>query len=216
MRISTTVLESFRLFLDPEQEWMSEDDLHATIRGKFIPNHKVLVGLAYGTILETPEPYKVPGGYRITPRDGPETFEFADDVLAPALALIDRPQTVFEAKALGRYGPHDVVARADQLVGARLIETKTTLSTFDFDKYASGCQWRFMLDIFQAASCTYHVFCLSEDVNGVIDLRSVESFNLYPYPTLRLDCEELVSRFVEYVTVKGLAPFLEQRQAEAA
>jgi len=217
MRISTTTLESFRLFMDPEQEWMSEDDLAATIRGEFVPNHKVLLGLAFGTVLETPEPYRVTGGYRISPRGCAETFELSDDVMGPALALIDRPRTVFEAKALGRFGPHDVVAKADQLVGGRLFETKTTLSTFDFDKYAQACQWRFMLDIFQAASCTYHVFCLFEsEATKVIELRSVETFTLYPYPGLRQDCEALVREFESYVTAKGLDGYLNIRRVEAA
>jgi hypothetical protein len=202
--------------MDPEQEWMSEDDLAATIRGLFVPNHKVLLGLAFGTILETPDPYRVPGGYRITPRGGTDTFDLGDDVMGPALALIDRPRTVFEAKAVKAYGPHDVVCKADQLVGATLIETKTTLSTFDFDKYAQSCQWRFMLDIFQAPSCTYHVFCLSESAaNGVVSLRGVETFTLYPYAAMARDCAELVRAFEDYVTVTGLRGGLDAKQAAA-
>ena len=63
MRISATQLESFRLFMSPNQEWMSEADLAATIRGEFVGNHKVNLGTAFGLVLETPEPYAVDGGY---------------------------------------------------------------------------------------------------------------------------------------------------------
>ncbi|HVQ15609.1 MAG TPA: hypothetical protein VMS40_18535, partial [Vicinamibacterales bacterium] len=63
MRISTTTLESFRLWSDPEQEWMSEDELIATICGKFVPNHAVKRGAAFGKVLETPDPYRVSGGF---------------------------------------------------------------------------------------------------------------------------------------------------------
>lgn len=217
MRISTTTIESFRLFMQPEQEWMPEADLLATIRGEFTGNHKVRLGSAFGMLLENPAPYRVAGGYRIQPRNSPETFAFGDEVMAPVLALIDRDRTVFEAKGVKRYGPHDVVAKADQLCGTSLIETKATLGQFDFDKYAASCQWRFMADIFQPASVTYHVVCLDEDdVNHVISLRGIHTFSFYPYAGLEDDCRALVNEFAEYVTVKGLAPLLDKRQMELA
>lgn len=217
MRISTTTLESFRLFMQPEQEWMTEDDLLATIRGQFVGNHKVWLGLAFGSVLEAPDRYRVAGGYRVANLRGcPEVFEFGDEVMAPALALIDAPRTVFEAKGLKRYGEHDVVAKADQLVGARLIETKTTLGTFDFDKYANACQWRFMVDIFRPVSVTYHVFLLDEGTNGVVSLKGTETFTLYPYAELHQDCAALVEQFAAYVTAKGLRSVLDARQREAA
>lgn len=212
MRISTTTIESFRLFMEPEQEWMSEQDLIDTISGKFVPNHKVTLGQGFGRVLEDPDRYLVPGGYRI--RVNGEVLEFGLGVMNPALAVIDR-RGVFEAKGIGRYGTHDVVAKADHLLGAHLSEFKTTLSTFDFDKYAKSCQWRFMADIFRPSRITYHVFCLSEATNGVIGLRGIETFTLYPYDTLRTDCEALVGDFVNYVTVKGLAPLLDERQRVA-
>lgn len=218
MRISTTTLESFRLFMLPENDWFNEDELLATIRGEFVPNAKVLLGQAFGAVLEDPDRYRVPGGYRVLPRGASEPVVLGDDVMGPALALIDRSVTVFEAKASKRYGAHDVVAKADQLRGCHLIETKTTLSTFDFDKYAASCQWRFMLDIFDGArKCTYQVFCLAEDEHdGVVSLRSVETFDLYPYPELHTDCEALVREFESYVDVKWLRGLLDARQRAAA
>lgn len=212
MRISATQLESFRLFMQPNQEWMSEDDLAATIRGEFVPNHKVNLGSAFGLVLETPDAYAVNGGYRVDVRC--EVFEFGADVMEPCLALVDR-RGVFEAKAVKSYGPHDVASKADHCLGAHLSEFKTTLSTFDFDKYAQSCQWRFMSDAFQPTRITYRVFCLSEGTNGVIDLRSIESFDLYPYARLHEDCAGLVDEFVAYVTAKGLAGHLQARQAAA-
>lgn len=216
MRISTTTLESFRLWMDPEQDWMPEADLQATIRGEFRGNHKVWLGMAFGAVLETPDAYRVPGGYRVVNLRGcGETFEFGDDVMGEALNF-DRQRTVFEAKAVGRYGAHDVVAKADQLVGAHLIETKTTLGTFDFDKYAESCQWKFMADIFDVPQVTYRVFCLFEsEQNHVIELRSVEEFHLYRYPEMRADCERLVREFDSYVSLVGLKPLLDERQALA-
>lgn len=210
MRISATQLESFRLFLSGD--WMSADAFHASLTGTFAPTHAVALGTAFGKVLETPDAYRVPYGYRVEAHG--ETFEFGDDVMAEPLALIDR-RGVFEAKAVKSYGPHDVSSKADHLFGAQLSEFKTTMGTFDFDKYAASCQWRFMADAFQPRRITYRVFCLSEAVNGVISLRGCESFDLYPYAGLSRDCAEMVHEFAAYVRAVGLQAVFETRQREA-
>lgn len=207
MRISCTTLESFRLWRDGD--WMPESELIASIKGEWVPSHKAELGTAFGLVLEDPDHYLVPGGFQCG------AFGFDRDVIEPCLALIDR-RGVFEAKAQKAYGECDVVAKADHLYGAHVSEFKTTLSTFDFDKYARSCQWRFELEIFEAALLTYHVFCLSEATNGVIALKSIESFNLYPYAALHQDCAALVWEFTQYVTVRGLAGLLRERQRAAA
>src|SRR5262245_24116790 len=116
MRISCTTLESYRLWRQPDQTWMSEDDLLATIRGEFVPTPAVRLGSAFGHILEQPDAFAVPGGYRC---DG---YSFDATTLAPALALMDYRYGVFEAKTAKHYGDCLVVSKADQLVGLRLFE----------------------------------------------------------------------------------------------
>jgi hypothetical protein len=209
MRISTTTLESFRLWSDPEQDWMTEQSLIDTIEGKFTPTPAVLLGQAFGLVLEDPDRYLVPGGYHC------KGFSFDGSTVEPCLALIDR-RGIFEAKAVRSYGAIDVVAKADHILGAHLSEFKTTSSTFNFDKYEASCQWRFMVDIFQPLKVTYHVFLLDDHENGVAELKGIESFNLYPYAKLHEDCCDLLGRFVDYVTVKGLDGLLRERQKAAA
>lgn len=211
MRISTTTLESFRLFMSPDNDWFEEQSLIDTIEGKFVPTPAVLLGQAFGRVLETPELFLVSGGYQCG------DYFFSLDMMSPALAAIDR-RGVFEAKAVKRYGDCTVVAKADHLLGSHLSEYKTTLSNFDFDKYAASYQWRFMADVFQPSRITYRVFCLSEDVAGVTGLKSVETFDLYPYAGLHVDCCDLLDRFKAYVRGRGLDGLLAERQraAEAA
>lgn len=188
---------------------MSEESLIATIEGRFTPTPAVELGKAFGLVLETPDAYRAEGGYRCN------GYSFDDATMQPALVLMDR-RGIYEAKAVKRYGACDVVAKADQLVGSHLYEHKTTSGTFDFDKYADSYQWRFMVDIFEARVVTYHVFLLDDHGNGVVTLKGVESFNLFPYAGLHADCCALLDRFVEYVERKGLAEGLRQRQALAA
>ena len=213
MRISTTTLESFRLFMQPDQEWMSEASLQASIRGEFVPTHPVSLGSAFGLVLEDPDRYLIPGGYRLSVNG--ESFAFGRDVLEPCLALIDR-RGVFEAKGTRRYGNDDVVAKADHLLGSHLSEFKTTLSTFDVTKYLDSYQWRYMTDIFAPSQITYHVFCLKEATNGVVELRGVESFNVWPYAACHEDCVALLDEFVGYVRHRGLDKYLDQKQRDAA
>jgi hypothetical protein len=194
--------------MQPDQEWMTEQALIDTISGKFVPTPAVLLGSAFGKVLEDPDRYLVPGGYRCN------GFAFDLKDVDPALALIDR-RGVFEAKGVKSYGPIDVVAKADHLFGAHLSEFKTTGSTFDFDKYADSCQWRFMADIFEPSIITYHVFELDDHGNGVAELKVAHSFDLFPYAGLHQDCCQLLERFVGYVTAKGLDGLLRDRQAAA-
>jgi hypothetical protein len=211
MRISTTTLDSFRLWSQPDQDWMTEADLLASIRGEFVPTPPVLLGKAFGRVLEAPDQYYsdgLPGEYRC---DG---YVFPVDVMAPAMALMD-PKGIYEAKATKDYGDCTVVAMADQLSGARLIEHKTTLGTFDFDKYAASYQWRFMVDIFQPVSVTYHVFLVEETAPCHVGLRGIESFTLYPYAGLHEDCADLVRRFAAYARLRGVDGLLRERQQAA-
>lgn len=211
MRISTTTLESFRLFMAPEQDWMTEASLIATIKGEFTPTPQVELGLAFGRVLEDPDRWRTRGGFRCN------GYTFDDATMAPALACIDR-RGIFEAKGQKRYGDCDVVAKADHLLGAHLSEFKTTTSTFNFEKYADSCQWRFMVDIFGPVQVTYRVFLLEDHENGVATLKGIESFNLFPYAALHQDCRDLLQQFTSYVTAKGLDGLLRDRQraAEAA
>jgi hypothetical protein len=208
LRISTTTIESYRLFMQPEQDWMSESDLLATIRGEFHPTPAINLGLAWGKVLEDPYRYQVPGGFACN------GFTFDRDDLQDAFDVIDY-RGVFEAKAEKRYDDCNVVSKADHLLGAHLSEFKTTGSTFDFDKYARSCQWRFMADAFDPSRITYHVFLLDDHGNGVASLKGIESFDLYPYPALHEDCAALVRSFAAYVTAKGLDGMLRERQAKA-
>lgn len=212
MRVSATQLESYRLFMQPEQDWMPESDLIDSIKGAWTPNRKVEIGPAFGAILEDPDRYLVPGGFEA------KGYGFDRDVIEPCLALIDR-RGIFEAKAVKSYGSVDVASKADHILGSHLSEFKTTHSTFSFEKYADSYQWRFMADALKPSRITYHVFVLDEDDhNGVIRLKDIHSFDLYPYAALHDDCRRLVEEFTGYVVARGLDGYLLARQkaAEAA
>jgi hypothetical protein len=208
MRISATAVECFRLYSQPDQDWLSEAELIATIKGELVPTPAILLGHAFGRVLETPDIYRVSGGFRYG------HFTFSDDTIAPALDVVDR-RGVFEVKATKRYGTCELVAKVDHILGTQISEFKTTTTSFDINKYFASYQWRLYLDAFEARCLTYHVFCLNDHGNGVVELRGIESFNLFPYAELHHDCCALIGRFAAFVTQRGLDSFLRQRQADA-
>ena len=137
-------------------------------------------------------------------------FHFPDATMRPMLDLIDRRGT-FEVKATKAFGPHTVVAKADQIVGTHVYEHKTTTNPFDPDKYLQAYQWRFEAAIFQPVAITYRVAILEEPKERIVGLKSVEQVTVYPYPELERDCAQLVDRFVAYVRARDLTRFLERQ-----
>lgn len=212
IRINPNMLESYRLWRDPEQEWMSEAELQDTIKGVFTPNPAILLGQAFGRCIEKAEKYKKTGGYAVPVRvnDQWQMYWFSDAVMDPVLSRFDR-RGVFEAKVATQYGECLVVSKADHILGAHINEIKATTGYFNFDKYADSCQWRFYLDMFGASSLAYHVFMLDDELEG-IQLRGTESLKLYPYPALHQDCMNLIEDFVSYVKARGLYQGLADRQ----
>jgi len=206
MRVSATLLESYRLYLT--EEWKTEASLIESIQGVFVPSPQMELGTAFHAVLETPERFRVAGGYRSG------AYAFEDATMAPLLALIDR-RGVFEVKATTELDGHTLVAQADLLAGATLHEFKTTLSTFDAEKYADSYQWRVMSLVFQPAQITYHVASLDDHGNSVVELKSLDSVNLYPYPGLEQDVRDLLREFVTYVEMKGLSEYCQRSHLAA-
>jgi hypothetical protein len=243
LRVSTTLLDSFRLFLDPSVEWMTEEKLIADLMKTGPVTPAMRLGSAFGAVLESPWVYESGAGYKV---DG---HYFDRENLEPALSLFDR-RGIFECKATRDYGDVRVVAKVDYILGAAIHETKTTLDAFDFEKYAASCQWRFYLDAFTGAKvCTYHVFELAEDGPACLPFAEqvdraayeaehaakglrvedppacyrikpdgIRTFNLFPYPGMHDDCARLVAQFRDWAVGAGLDRVLEARHraAEAA
>lgn len=211
MRIPVTALESFRLY--QTEDWMSEADLVASLKHEGVPTPGLLIGRAFDAIVCEPFHYQVPGGYLC---DG---YSFGDDDMALVFAALD-PRIIWQVKTAKVWPlPTDaptVVAKADGVLGQRLIENKTTLSSFDFAHYERGYQWKFYLDLFEAPAIEYHVFRLNDHGNGVIDVRDVETFMLYPYPALHDDCSELLTQFLDFIKAKHLELYFEPRVGAAA
>jgi len=211
MRISTTALEAVRKYLDPANEWMTDDKVVSQLRGTEPMSWSRRRGAAFGRVLETPATYWRPelDGFVC---DG---VSFSLRTMADALSRMDYDRGAFEVKGTKRYGDHEVVAVADQIVGSTIFEHKTA-DSFDIDRYLPSCQWRFLLDVLGGSALTYLVFLLKDVAENVVEVRGIESVTVFPYPGLSDECAELVRAFVDFATIRGLAPDLNARQQERA
>lgn len=208
IRVSCTAVEAVRLYLDPSQDWFTAQALDAQIAGTEPTSPAAALGTAFGKVMEH-GPSLFSAQHDAFLADG---FEFDFHSTDDALERWDR-RGLFEVKGTKAYGDVLVVAKADQLFGAQLVEGKATLNAFDFEKYAHSVQWRLMADIFQPSVVTYRVALLGEVGAGRYEVREVAEFNLYPYAGLSRDCEKAVDDFRHYVTTRGLATALRARQA---
>lgn len=212
LRVSATLLESFRLYLT--EDWFDEADLVAKIKGEFTWTPAMRLGTAYHAVIERPQ--RALSGYY--EQDG---FRFAPETVTPMLDKIERG--VFEVKttksilvAMPHFNEVVLVAKCDHISGSHLSEFKTTLDAFDSEKYMASYQWRIMGWLFEPTCITYHVALLKEpDEENVVRLRSIESLNVFPYPALQDDCRELVRDFVDYLYKKGLDGYLRQKPVYA-
>lgn len=152
MRVSATTLEVFRLWW--LEEWMPERELIAQVRGERTPAPQVLLGQAFGRILEAPTRYRLEDGTYMVPACG--AWRFPEQTMAPALAAIDRDRTLFEVPGLVRVGQHEVACRADLLYGAEVVEIKTTLAAPRVERYLESYQWRYTL-----SEAELHIFRLT-------------------------------------------------------
>lgn len=208
MRVSATAVEAFRLFMHPDNEWMTLEDLEAQILGRSPVSDAMRIGTAFGQIIEHGgDAYRQPSG--IFSCLG---VQFLGDGMQAALDTYDR-RGLFEVKGTQAYGDVLVVAKADHLLGRHLTETKTTLNAFDFEKYAHSVQWRLMADIFDPTLVTYKVALLGEFAPQTYEVRDLVEFNLFPYARLHSDCADIVAQFRAFAVARGLDAPLRARQA---
>jgi len=201
MRISATLLESFRLMMTTD--WYPEADLIAHIRGEYVERPEMKLGRSYHALLERPQ-RSLSGLYE---HDGlifeDAAIETMLERIAPGLFEVKTTKELLVPGA----GIVTLVAKCDHISGAHISEFKTTLDSFDAEKYLASAQWKVMSLLFEAQRISYHV-ALLKDEGERIALRSIESLNVFNYPDLEREVRELLKEFCSYVKRRGLTEYL--------
>ena len=108
-----------------------------------------------------------------------------------------------EIRARKQYGPVTVTGKFDLLEGVTITDHKTT-ARFDAERYMSGYQWRFYLDIFECYRFRWNVFEMREVEPLVYDVFAFHQLEQMRYPGLHDDCMRLALDFHD--TVSRLMP----------
>jgi hypothetical protein len=223
LRISVTTLDSYRRYVQEQDEEMSENmlgELIASIKGDFTPTSQMLRGQAFHAVLERPHQCYIEQGDTFYANG----FYFAGDGIREALNVIDHAG-IFELKTTNRYdtalGAVTVVGKADILLGNTVFENKTRwlqtngnvfkgISAYDenemYERYQASLQWRFYLELFGADYVQYNVFYLSEHLNR-IPLHATQQFTFERTAETPYECYDWVQEFVAFVERMHLQQF---------
>lgn len=154
-RISTTTLESYRLFRT--SDWFTHEMFVERLTSPFIENEAMRVGSAFHKLLEERPAENVCNGY--------EFIETPNAKLTEALNLIPAgvPELKIAKLYMSDFGMVQIVAQADLLHGNCVHEYKTSSKSIDIGKYEKSLQWQIYMDIFEADQFKYWLFKLVKD-----------------------------------------------------
>lgn len=164
------------------------------------PSEAMLAGTAFHAAMEN----VADGDVNVISHDG-YVFHLNVDV------SIELPKAR-EIRARKDYGPLTVTGKFDALDGKTIIDHKTT-SRFDAERYVSGYQWRYYLDIFDCDVFRWNVFEMRKIESTTVGVDEYDVFAFHRleqsrYPGMHDDCLQLALDFYNVV-----APLLPEYQS---
>jgi hypothetical protein len=119
-----------------------------------------------------------------------------------------------EIRLRKNYGGIFISGQVDGVVGNLVIDHKTT-AHFDAERYFSGFQWRFYLDIFRANTFRWNVFEIKEEDYMTYRVTALHVLEQYRYPDMEQDCRELAHKLRDFAQVH-IVPALVGHMGETA
>lgn len=188
MKVSVTTLDTFRKYLTTD--YVSFDDLMASILGTVQENRAMQIGIALHNALESAAYMDT---YCLMNNGFTFLFGDIDDYIVQSTAR--EIKTTCEIEGI------TVVGKADTIHGTTIIDHKTT-SRFDIDRYFDSVQWRLYLQLFNCNKFVYQVFEIEpsddEEKYDVIRIKDVHRFSFYRYPSMEKENRALVKTFKEF------------------
>lgn len=212
--VSVSTLEKFRRFIAGASDWDTEASVIEAIKGEFRGNEKTNIGKAFHSIIEkyqrddvlTPELVDPETGVTFTAQQAQVALDYRKR--EPAEREVPSSK-VYKARNL----EFKVTCRTDALQGALIRDVKVIFKEFDhkvYKDFENSSQWKFYLDIFDAAAFYYDVFEV-KGFNGLYNNRlgnaqiiAHEPFNFLPFDTMQEELNDLVKFFGDWVEIHNL------------
>ena len=113
------------------------------------------------------------------------------------------------------YGPVNVIAKADNVWGLRVQDTKVKFAKPDGKDWEHDLQWRFYLlvhgaEVFRYNAFTFHEPEEMEDTPGVKMMNMIDfiAFNFWRYDNMEADCLGWLEDYLTWADANKLLPFL--------
>jgi hypothetical protein len=207
--VRASTLDSFRLYMDPDCEFISTEEMEARLRRgqddeDAAPSEAAALGKAFNEAIN--------GTY-----DGPIVFDLAS--LAEAgVGTEDALPEVAGSVVLDVDGVLvRVTGHADWLLGLDMLELKTSEKPIAPDKYLDSMQWRAYVLIFGVERVTYRQVQLEESkTDGSYFARKLEDVVVgYAYPRMREDVTACLRALLDFARVRGCLDAMDT-ESEAA
>ena len=108
-----------------------------------------------------------------------------------------------EFRVAKNYGPITVTGCCDG-IGGNIVRDHKTCEQFDAEKYISGWQWRYYLDLFGASQFQWYVWEMREYAKEprTYIVKNLHTLSAYAYPEMHQECKDLAGRY--YEAMKGV------------
>ena len=188
LRAST--VDSFRTYADPDNDFISTEEMDARLLGEGSTNPAMELGTAFHAA--------VAGNYV-----GAVQFD-PDSIYRARLGLGDAVPEVEGSVVLDIDGtPALLTGHADWLCGLDMLEIKTSTKPIPPERYADSMQWRCYCVIFGIERVTYRLVQLDE-TGGDYFAKVIDDVTLYRYPKLHDDVVRCLRSLLGYVRARGL------------
>jgi len=201
IRISASLLGNYIAMLEDR---ISFETFARNIKDHDLPSIKMRAGTLFHHLIQIGEgedPLKICVDSRSAEQieNDLQILKFNEEDLQDARRKIDRRCEIFEYKIRCRYDYKGraiyLTGVADQIVGNRVHEFKTTYSAFSYDNYADSIQWKLYCELFQVEEVRYQVWQISEpSEDKEMKVKAYHEFSMFG-----TDC----SRKMLYETIHG-------------
>lgn len=196
--VRATTVESFRLYSDPDVDFISADEMDARLLGK---SSESSAAARLGTDFHA----AVAGTYV-----GATLFD-QKSVQKARRGLDGVPSEVHGSTLIDVHGtPVLLTGHADYLLGLDLLDLKTSAKPIPPDRHADSLQWRCYCIIFGAKRITYRHVQLDENEDGIVYAKSIDDVQMYHYPDLHSDVVRCLHAMLAYAHLRGLMELMDR------
>ena len=186
------MLEAYRLY--NTFEWMTQDELHASLTGQYEANDKMRLGTALHNLLEWDDTV-----YSVVVDD--DVYQFDDSIDNIRRQF---PKHAAKEQATSKFiGDITLTGRADLITGNSVWDHKVSTKAPDADKYIHSMQWRAYLYLFNLDVFVYNVIQIKK-LKGIWTVINNMKFEHYRYPNMSTHVEQACYQLSNYMNERGL------------